>query len=103
MKDSVERFLIALQAEKGFSANTVSAYRNDLNQFAQFLVEQLHVSDWLEVTDSHLTSYLLSLREREYATSTIARKTAAIKSFFAYMVDCGALRADPSEAVASPR
>lgn len=103
MKDSVERFLGALQAEKGFSANTVSAYRNDLNQFVEFLCKQLRVTVWAEVSDSHLTSYMLILREREYATSTIARKTAAIKSFFAYMVDCGALRSDPSEAVASPR
>jgi integrase/recombinase XerD len=103
MKDSVERFLAALQAEKGFSANTVSAYRNDLTQFVGFLLDQLHVSSWAEVSSSHLTTYMLILREREYATSTIARKTAAIKSFFAFMVDSGALRFDPSEAVASPR
>lgn len=103
MKDSVERFLSALQAEKGFSANTVSAYRNDLNQFVGFLTNDLGVSSWSEIMDSHLTSYMLALREREYATSTVARKTAAIKSFFAYMVDSGSLRADPSEQVASPR
>jgi len=103
MRDSVDRFLTALEAERGFSANTVSAYRNDLTQFVQFLQVEQGLASWPELADTHLTSYLLSLREREYASSTVARKTAAIKSFCGYMVDAGELRADPSEGVASPR
>jgi integrase/recombinase XerD len=103
MRDSVERFLATLEAERGFSGNTVSAYRNDLTQFTRFLQSELGMQTWAELAETHLTSYLLSLREREYASSTIARKTAAIKSFCAYMVDVGELRGDPSEAVASPR
>jgi integrase/recombinase XerD len=103
MQDSIERFLSSLEAGNEFSANTVSAYRNDLGQFAGFLLREYQLESWSALEPTHLTSYALSLREKEYASSTIARKTAAIKSFFGHMVRHGELRSDPSEVLASPR
>jgi integrase/recombinase XerD len=103
MRQSVERYLGALEAGDEFSSNTVSAYRNDLNQFVLFLDDDLKLQNWAEVQDSHLVSYILRLREREYASSTIARKTAAVRSFFGFMVRNGELRLDPAESMASPR
>lgn len=103
MRQSIERFLGALEAGSDFSSNTVSAYRNDLNQFVGFISGDLGVGSWAELQDSHLTSYVLQMRERRYASSTVARKTAAIKSFFGFMVRSGELRSDPSESLASPR
>ena len=103
MRESIERFLGALEAGNDFSSNTVSAYRNDLNQFVGFIDGEQGVGSWAELQDSHLTSYVLHMRERQYASSTVARKTAAIKSFFGFMVRSGELRSDPSESLASPR
>lgn len=103
MREGVDRFLAGLEADKGFSANTISAYRNDLGQFATFVSSSLGLTSWPELTESHLTSYQLHLRERGYANSTVARKTAAIRSFCGFLVREGFLRADPSAALPSPR
>ncbi len=103
MRDSIERFLGALEIQNEFSTNTVSAYRNDLGQFVRYLQDRHTLESWPEVEPTHLTSYVLDLREREYATSTVARKTAAVKSFFGYMTRNGELRADPAETLAAPR
>jgi integrase/recombinase XerD len=103
MRESIERFLSALEAGSDFSSNTVSAYRNDLGQFVGFVCDEQGVQSWSELQETHLTSYVLHMRERKYASSTLARKTAAIKSFFSYMLRNGELRADPSESLASPR
>lgn len=103
MRDNIENFLGALEIENEFSANTVSAYRNDLGQFVRYLQDRHALESWPEVEPSHLTSYVLDLREREYATSTVARKTAAVKSFFGFMTRNGDLRADPSEQLSAPR
>lgn len=121
MQGDVERFLAGLAAERGFSVNTVFAYRNDLNQFIAFLQDapdltaallgddsaedrdHAPVGRWEEVTDDHLTTYLLFLRGRDYATSTVARKTAAIKSFCHFLLDEGRMRGDPSAKMASPK
>src|SRR5262249_53976714 len=47
--------------------------------------------------------FLLYLRGRDYAASTVARKTAAIKSFCHFLLDEGVMRADPAANVASPK
>ncbi len=63
----------------------------------------LGLHSWGELAETHLTSYQLDLRERGYANSTVARKTAAIRSFCGYLVSEGILRSDPSSALPSPR
>ena len=103
MRESVIRFLGSLEQERQFSSNTISAYRNDLNQFVGFLQHELGLASWAELNDEILRRYQLGLFERKYKDSTMARKTAAIRSFCGYMVEAGELRVDPSAGIASPR
>lgn len=103
MEQQVARFLEQLETDRGFSNNTISAYRNDLKQFHANMRDEREIQSWQELSESQLTSYVLSLREREYARSTIARKVAAVKSFCHFLVREGVLRADPSDDLASPR
>jgi len=109
MQELVEQFLRQVETERGFSTNTISAYRNDLTQFITYLQsppEQDHkapVQNWAALTDDHLSVYLLHLRDREYAPSTVARKTAAIKSFCHQLTSDGIMRSDPAARMTSPR
>ena len=109
MEQSVTEFLTGLDVDRGFAANTVSAYKNDLAQFISYCVnpptaDQLAaVGDWTELTEDHLMRYTTHLREREYAASTIARKTAALKSFSSWLVERGITRSDTAERLTSPR
>src|SRR5690606_15986163 len=103
MEERIERFLAALGRDRGFSPNTVSAYRNDLSQFCHFLCEQHALQSWAELTGTILTNYVLYLRERGYANATVARKVAAVKSFCHYLVECGELRHDPAAELPSPK
>ncbi len=103
MREGVDRFLADLESGKGFSANTIAAYRNDLTQFVTFMANDQHMQTWGELGESQLKAYQLHLRERKYANSTVARKTAAIRSFCSYLVEQQILRADPSSALPSPR
>jgi integrase/recombinase XerD len=109
MQATVDRFLDELSSERGFSSNTIAAYRNDLAQFITYLADPPmddHLpptEDWRELTDDHLTTYLLHLRTRDYAPSTVARKTAAIKSFCSYLMTQGLMRGDPAAKMSAPR
>ena len=79
--------------EKGYSANTLAAYRNDLTQFLAFL--QGRVDGWDAVNREIIIDYIMAMKgDQEYASSTVARKVAAIKSFFHYLVDKGQLGDD---------
>ncbi len=103
MREQIEAFLASLMEEKGYSNNTIVAYHNDLVQFQDYLEAQ-GISSWDDVTAKHLSSYVDCLRnEHEYASATVARKVAAAKSFFRYLVEQGHLRQDPSAKLDSPK
>jgi integrase/recombinase XerD len=115
MQDDVDRFLTVLETERGFSVNTIFAYRNDLTQFRRFLRASVSeaaaplasrascLDDWADLTDSHLVCYLDHLRDRQYATSTVARKTAAIKSFVQFLAAEGRMGEDPTASLTAPK
>ncbi len=107
MKEDIERFLTYLSVEKGFSDNTTVAYRNDLlHDLAVFAEQEIgrrgSIPSWANFSRQDMLGYLLHLKERGYAATTQARKVAAAKSFFGFMVAEGRLRANPTENVGSP-
>ncbi|HEY80990.1 MAG TPA: site-specific tyrosine recombinase XerD [Caldilineae bacterium] len=108
MQDQINQFLEYLEVEKGYSTNTLAAYQNDLGQFLVFLQAQQRSpeqrpDDWAGVTRDHIISYILDMKEREYASSTIARKVAAVKSFFKHLHEMGAIRTNPANELETPR
>jgi len=107
VKEAINSFLNYLAVEKGFSKNTLVAYENDLNQLTGFVEEETNkrgsTPSWAGFGREGMLSYLLSLKERSYAATTVARKVAAAKSFFAFMVAEGRVRDNPTENLASPK
>jgi integrase/recombinase XerD len=101
MQKQVEEFLHFVAVERGYSDHTVAAYRNDLFQFLTYLADE-GVPSWHDVGRAHILDYILHLQGREYASSTVARKVAAVKSFFHFLVADGVLPDDPTVAVDSP-
>ena len=97
----IDDFLNFLTVEKGYSKNTIDAYRNDLVQFARFLETQ-QVDDWTKVTKDHLTTFILDMKQREYSSSTVARKVAAVRAFLHFLVSENIIGSDPSENLDSP-
>lgn len=100
-QQQIDNFLQFIKAERGFSANTEGAYRNDLTQFAQFMAEAGR-SGW-DLDREILQRYRSYLYERRYADTTVARKIAAIRSFLHFLQAEGAVDSDLTEHLASPR
>jgi integrase/recombinase XerD len=101
MRRQIDQFLTYLQVVKNCSENTTSAYRNDLIQFLHFVSRD--IKGWDQVTKRTLNAYVQSLQERKYASSTVARKVAAVKSFFHFMLDQKILGDDPTATLDSPK
>jgi integrase/recombinase XerD len=107
VKDDIERFLTYLSVEKGFSENTLLAYRNDLeNDLLGFAEREISkrgsIPMWPNFVRQDTISYLLYLKDRGYAATTQARKVAAAKSFFGFMVKEGLLKTSPTENIGAP-
>jgi integrase/recombinase XerD len=106
VKEEIDKFLKYLEVEKGFSQNTISAYENDLNQFTGFLEESVKggiTTPWTAFDRQSILSYLTNLKERRYAATTVARKVAAVKSFFNFLAAEGLVKDNPTRDVPSPR
>ncbi len=107
MKDRVQDFLKFLETEKGYAENTIAAYQNDLNQFLQYIDTQANgekPEKWTDVNHTMLTDYISYLKNSDtYASSTIARKVAATKSFFHFLVAKGDIKEDPTLTLNSPK
>jgi integrase/recombinase XerD len=106
VKDEINSFLNYLAVEKGFSGNTLDAYRNDLQQLASFaekeIAKQGLIPSWDTFSRQAMLSYMLDLKERNYAATTIARKVAAARSFFGFLKSEGIIKTDPTENMSSP-
>ena len=106
MDDRIGHFLHFMSVEKGASANTIDAYRNDLTQFHTFL-STLNLNgnrtNWRGITRDVIVSFVLELKSRRYAEATVARKVAAVKSFFQFLQAEGAIDGNPTESLQSPR
>ena len=95
MSASTEAFLDMLAAERGAAANTLAAYRRDL-EGAEELVGDLAKASRAKV--AKLASGWASL-----APSTIARKASALRQYFGFAIDEGWRADDPSGALPKPR
>ncbi len=108
MQEEVQRYLLSLGIEEDASDNTVAAYRNDLSQLLTFLMhyaapDGTRVTSWGQVTPAVIQDYVFHLRDRDYASSTVARKVAAVKSFFEFMRSHGIVENDPAALLESPK
>ena len=91
----IERFLEMLAAEAGAAANTIAAYRSDLTLASASVPGGLVAAD-----DARLQ--VLAEDWRALARSTVARKSAALRRFYAFLVDEGHRADDPGKALPRP-
>jgi integrase/recombinase XerD len=90
----VDRFLDMMAAEAGASRNTIAAYRTDLERAADALGD-LGNAGFDAVSR-------LGGQWRELAPSTVARRSAALRRFYGFLLDEGLRADDPSAALPKP-
>jgi integrase/recombinase XerD len=94
-RELIERFLEMLAAEAGAARNTILAYRSDLEKSSEALAGGLAAAD--EAAIARLAEQWMPL-----ARSTVARKSAALRRFFAFLQEEGFRTDDPGKALPRP-
>ncbi len=84
MEQQLDNFIHYLEAVRKSSRNTILSYKRDLEKFAAFLDAQA-VVDLTDVNETTMNAYILMMEQKQFATSTISRNIAALKSFFDYL------------------
>ncbi|NMM97677.1 tyrosine recombinase XerC [Bifidobacterium olomucense] len=97
---SVDSFVLHLKANRGLSTNTLKAYRADVEACLR-LFELRGVEDLNEITLDDLRSWMAQT-SRNHARSSMARKTVAVRGFFAWAHDHGVVRVNPAATLMTP-
>lgn len=99
---TIERFVELLHAERNAAANTIEAYRRDLDDLAGFLARRDGHS-MAEATTDDLRAYLVQLDSAGMAERTVARRLSALRQFYRFLLADGLRQDDPTLALDSPR
>jgi tyrosine recombinase XerC len=107
MKKAIEKYLRYLEIERNASQHTITSYENDLKQFLAFCTIHFD-ADEQSVDLNHIERitirlWLGELAERDLAKSSIARKVAAIRSFFKYCFKRGMVDQNPAHLLIVPK
>ncbi|MCG8457920.1 MAG: site-specific tyrosine recombinase XerD [Holophagales bacterium] len=94
-------YLDALMTERGLAANTLESYGRDLRRLGRDLDE--HGVDPMVATAPELQQHLHRLRAGGLASRSVARALAAVRGFYAFLVESGQRRDDPSVHLSSPK
>jgi len=104
MTQAIAKYLEYLQSVKNSSPHTVLNYRRDLEQFVAYLSPPGARPPGLTgVTHSMIREFVAHLHDRGLRKSSIARKLAALRSFFKYCVREGHLKESPARLVPTPK
>jgi integrase/recombinase XerD len=94
-------FVHYLNVERGLALNTRESYERDLRQFSSYLVSRRSTVE--RATRTLIISYLLYMEKQGLSTATVARRLAAIKSFYHYLTREKITKEDPTERLESPK
>ena len=101
MEQQLDNFIHYLEAVRKSSRNTILSYKRDLEKFAAFLDAQA-VVDLADVNETTTNAYILMMEQKQFATSTISRNIAALKSFFDYLERYESHQGNPAARLKAP-
>jgi len=97
----LQAFLRYLQFERGYSDKTLDSYQRQLQQLASSITEP--ELNWLNLSETRLKQYIVSLRRTEVKPRTIALKVAAMRSFYRYLHAQGLRSDNPAQYLSIPK
>ena len=104
MFTEIDTFVNHLAVERGLSANTLAAYRNDLSALAKFQCPKNKPAiSWDSVKERDIRNFLDDLDKRGYSLATKSRKIASAKSFFNFLKSEGIIHNNLMDEVRQPR
>ena len=107
--DLLTQFLDHLRYERNVSAHTLRNYESDLQQFIDYLLpanakpKQALAPNLKQIDHITIREWLSALHSDRKKKSSIARKLAALRTFFQFLVREGVVESNPAKLVATPR
>ncbi|WP_037316432.1 tyrosine-type recombinase/integrase [Salegentibacter sp. Hel_I_6] len=79
------QFLDYLQLEKKYSPNTLTAYKNDLESFSEFIQFEFEENDLSKVNYAQIRNWIVSLVDQGVSNRSINRKISSLKAYYRFL------------------
>lgn len=104
MKEVIDRFIACLRYERNASPRTIVEYRNDVTQFRDFVTPPGEKTLPLDQVDHKIIrEFVSSMYDKGLEKTSIARKLAALRTFFKFCMREGLTKHNPARLVSSPK
>jgi len=94
----IDKFLHSLR-QRNASAHTIKAYTGDLQSFAAYVGSR----DWRSIDHVTIRGFLSHLYENKLSKASVARALAAVRSFYRWLAQEGAVEQNPAALVSTPK
>lgn len=91
----IDSFIKYLSLEKKYSVHTITAYKNDLISFRDFLITEFQQEDLLNVHYNQIRSWIVSLVDLQISNRSINRKVSSLKSFYKFLQKTHQIKVNP--------
>ena len=98
-----DQFLDYLTHQKRYSSHTITAYKNDLDQFYSFLSTDYDISNITAVNSTIIRSWIVALLEENISTNSINRKISTLKTYFKYLQKNNVVTENPLLKIVAPK
>ncbi|MFC1675325.1 site-specific tyrosine recombinase XerD [Candidatus Omnitrophota bacterium] len=102
MQELIEAFLNYLTVERGLARNTINSYREDLNSYTGFL-KRRHIETLSKTDKKDIINYMMFQKDKGLSANSVARRLAAIRMFYRFLVRERLLKNDPTSLIDSPK
>ncbi|MCF8363864.1 MAG: site-specific integrase, partial [Prolixibacteraceae bacterium] len=99
----VADYIKYLQYEKRCSKHTLVAYKNDLDQFIQYMDEMVGDFNVNAITSKQIRGWVMALMDSGMNPRTVGRKISTLKSFFKYLMREDVVQSNPAQLVNTPK
>ncbi|MBU0759428.1 MAG: tyrosine recombinase XerC [Candidatus Omnitrophica bacterium] len=95
----IQKFMTYLEIEKNASRHTLTNYKIDLKEFNESVKDKA-----LEgITHIDVRLFLARMKEKNFSKRTVARKMAALRSFFRFLCREGYMKSSPASSLKTPK
>ena len=100
--DWIKRFQQHLASERRLSPHTVSAYRRELDAFAQWCVRS-ELRDWARIEGHHVRSFAARSHAGGLQARSVQRRLSALRTFFSFLIREGLVPSNPALDIRAPK
>lgn len=99
---NINSFFKYLEFERRSSVHTITAYKNDVGQFCDFLNRQ-DIEEWTQVNSKIIRQWMIEMLDEGIGARTVTRKISTLKVLFRFLIREDVLESNPADKITTPK